>query len=375
MSTPMDRRAIRRQQQDDQVQNIIDTIADPGDQLDAISKIRGWYNPHSTANLIIKQYLSDDLSLSDTVTQLANPIDDLFTSGDNGWSAYTQEKTARHQREHFPEDAEQWWGVEQDILKPDEGSENDHVSTEGALWTLWYAVVHSARKLFWRDNDDGSTGSSQTALLELVRALKARPNPPLPPHLTVPMQRDWVYASGATLWRNLLLLGPSFRESWNDSPGCGAGWSKPEVEAWINAEAFVARLTVCGVKKFWNYGVWALRDGLEERPNSIYFRPEREEEVLDCYVTAAAVWVVIAGKEMWEFVERDRDFETRYGLDEALPKLPWEGDGVWTRARWRYWKEKFESVAQRPGLVSSTKQIIGEALKCMEAVESQRQVS
>lgn len=39
------------------------------------------------------------------------------------------------------------------------------------------------------------------------------------------------------------MFSPASTESWNDFLGCGAEWEPPEVSAWVNVNAFVARLT------------------------------------------------------------------------------------------------------------------------------------
>ncbi|RYP18802.1 hypothetical protein DL765_003737 [Monosporascus sp. GIB2] len=38
------------------------------------------------------------------------------------------------------------------------------------------------------------------------------------------------------------MLGSSACETWNTGCGCGAGWTLPEQQAWVNVNAFAARL-------------------------------------------------------------------------------------------------------------------------------------
>lgn len=355
-----------RKTKNEEVQDVLATIADEGDQLDAIANIRGWYGSDNIENAILKQYMNSTLSLEEAVSKLADPIDQLYTSGDNGWSKYKSEQVARSQRNFNEENGTQFeigdWGVEQDIAKP-EGSDVEYLSTEGSLWCLWFAVMHTARKISWQDE------VQQTKLLDFVKALKARPDPPQPEDITIPMKRDWMYSSGK-LWSNLSMMGPSFRECWNDSPGCGAGWSLPEVHAWVNANAFVARVAETGLANYWNYGIWALRDAFEQKPTSIYTKPDRKETVQDLLLTTAAVWILIGGKDMWAFVSKDQDFETHYGLDADLSKLPQQGDGTWTRARWNFWKEKLEALVTNDELADETKRVTRDAVKHMQEVET-----
>jgi len=89
--------------------------------------------------------------------------------------------------------------------------------------------------------------------------------------------------------------GPSARESWNDFPGCGAGYALPEIHAWQNVNAFVARLSAGEVSDFWRYGIWALRDGLEEVDAEKTNADEHNTSV-----STTAVWILVVGKELYE---------------------------------------------------------------------------
>lgn len=223
------------------------------------------------------------------------------------------------------------------------------------LWILWYSVLHAAKRILWTDE------ARQEKLLSLVKILKARPDPPLPYSMSVPLKRNWIWASG-TLWSSLNMLGPSARESWNDSCGCGAGWTILEQHAWTNVNAFVARLTVSETSNFVLYGMWALRDALESKPGSSasHHRNASLATQQQLLVTVAAVWIRIAGKYMYGFRSDKavpKDVEVR--LDAREKKLPWwrGEETMFCTARWHFWRRRFEQEAQNEDVSEETREL------------------
>ncbi|KAJ6465531.1 hypothetical protein C8R47DRAFT_1155003, partial [Mycena vitilis] len=185
------------------------------------------------------------------------------------------------------------WGPEEDLdaLQAAVTDADDAPTAEGQLWDLYYSILHAAKKTPWRDV------AAQQRLVDLAAALKARPNPPHPVRMTIPASRNWVWEGGAYLWSNQIMFGPSARETWNDSPGCGAGWRVPEVRAWTNVNAFVARLSAQGVRDFRLYGMWALREALEDEIAIGGHHPaESVSWMAEALFEGAAVWVRLAGR-------------------------------------------------------------------------------
>lgn len=160
------------------------------------------------------------------------------------------------------------------------------------------------------------------------------------------------------------MLGPAARESWNDTPGCGAGFTLPEIHAWTNVNAFVAVITKEGLDDFSLYGKWAMRDALEDHhEDSSTSRGFATAAMkLNAYVPAAAVWVLAVGKELCE-------------KDDSVPSSPNEGvpSGEGTDAipedRWRFWKEGFQAMSRREDLSSETREVAAEAFAKMEDIE------
>ncbi|KAI0112662.1 hypothetical protein F4776DRAFT_345219 [Hypoxylon sp. NC0597] len=348
--------AYIKQEQED-IERIIqdDTLDEPA-KIDAIAERRGWFRGSPT---FIDAFLIGDIDAVTAAETLAKPIDASYSSADYGKALYNAEMTARTQRGyHSPEKALELWGPEEDIPKP--GPETDSLpTTEGQLWELWYGVLHAAKRIPWTDT------TQQTKLISLVQALQARPNPPLPHRTSVPLLRDWIWEP-RSLWPDLVMLGPSLSEAWNDCCGCGAGWTQPEQHAYVNFNAFVARLVATGTKDFAVHGVWALRAALECAPASTAMHrgapPLVQSRLL---VAIAAIWVLIAGEGMWS--KRPEGGE---GAEEAVPpdrqvdlgarekKLPWynKRDGaMWCTARWRFWKGRFEQEADNEELGEETR--------------------
>ncbi|KAI1414564.1 hypothetical protein F5Y13DRAFT_17477 [Hypoxylon sp. FL1857] len=354
----------RIRQEEEDVERIVrdDTLDEPA-KIDAIAKRRNWFIGDTT---VIDAFLAGDIDAATAVETLARPIDASYSSADYGKALYSAERTARTQRGyHSPEKALEMWGPEEDIPKP--GPETDELpTTEGQLWELWYGVFHAAKRIPWTD------AARQDKLVSLVQAFKARPNPRLPERASIPLRRDWIWDSG-TLWSDLVMLGPSASEAWNDSCGCGAGWTEPEQHAYANFNAFVARLTASGTADFAVWGVGAFRVALESKPGSTASHKAAPIQTqMRLLVTIAAIWIQIAGEHMWT-KRRDgegllsRDFQVELGTWER--KLPWWNKRdvtMWCTARWKFWRGRFEQEASNEELDEKTR---GLAKRAGEIIE------
>ncbi|KAL1876998.1 hypothetical protein Daus18300_002607 [Diaporthe australafricana] len=309
----------------------------PGDepaQIDAIAKIRRYFMGQGRVVGIVDAYIDGATDVQETVRQIAEPIEYAYTTANGGRLFVSEEKLARHQRPfHSPDKAVEMWGPEENIdeFQARVTDPIDAPSVEGELWDLYYTILHASKRIPWID------GGAQQKLVDLLASLKARPNPPRPAGMTVALNRYWIYEWGE-LWGDLVLLGPAGRETWNDSPGCGSGWEKPEVSAWLNVNAFVARLTVQGVRNFATYGNWALRDALEEEiePSAGAHHPAPSKAYkAELLFQVAAVWIRLAGQYMFDRLIPD-------------PEDGKEPDTLfWTHSQWDKWRGRFEEEAQK----------------------------
>ena len=339
------------------------------DQVSAIAATRNWFAPapDDGAYIAIKAYMNDEISLPAAVSTLTTPIDAVYSTANHGRAIRAAEATAAHQRTFWtPEQAREQWGeplAEEDLPPLDHTAAENKPTAEGLLWTLWYSFLHVAKQTPYTSTAGDS--HSHAKLLTLVSALKAHPDPAPPALVTKALRNDWVWSSGA-LWSALLLFGPAARESWNDCPGCGAGFSAPDAAAWANVNAFVARVTGEGVADFWIYAIWALREALEERgPAGAGHVRAEEAERLDAAVPAAAVWVIILGRGLWE---REEGLE---GSGAGFPGELWKGRNAFCKGRWGFWKERFGIVAQREDLRAETREVARCAVRKMEEVEQE----
>lgn len=329
---------------------------DEPDQIDAIAEKRGWFrpDPDEATYPIVKDYMNGSLDVNTTVEKLAAPIEEQFSTADKGRAIREGEKTAAHQRQyHSPEKAKKMWGVPlpEDELPPER--DEDDATTEGLLWELWYSILHTAKRTPWRDT------AGQTKLLDLVRTLKARPDPPLPTQMTIPLQQNWMWSSGK-LWSELLMIGPATRESWNDTPRDWGELTPAEIHAWTNVNAFIAKITKEGLANFWLYAIWAMREALEDGDRT-------QVAELDAVVPAAASWVLVAGEGI---LKKDEVWKASFTTgDPAGGGRLWKGKKGFCKERFGLWKRGFQVLSQRKDLNSETREISAEAFLRMGDLE------
>lgn len=340
------------------------TLAE-AEKIDRMAKHRRWFSADTSR---INAYLASEISATDLAAEIAAPIDRAYSTADHGSMYYESERVARTQRKyHSLEKALEVWGPEETFEKPDEETKNT-LGTEVQLWDLWYSILHAAKRIPWQDE------GKQEKLLDLVKALKARPDPPVPEPMTIPLGKNWIWTQGE-VWSVTLMLGPSARESWNDSCGCGAGWTTPETAAWTNVNAFVARMVASGVAgMFYLYGEWALSD-LERKWSDQNDHQRSEDGVIhETIVTIAALWVIIAAKEIYERRERDGRGVDAYdiGIDKRGQNFPWiRGKHGVTRPRWIWWKRRFEQESEDDSLPQGVRDLVSKAAKLIQGFEGE----
>ncbi|OTA67883.1 hypothetical protein K449DRAFT_419598 [Hypoxylon sp. EC38] len=334
---------------------IQDNTLDESAKIDAIAETRYWFRGDTT---VIDAFLADEIDAATAAETLAKPIDAAYSSADYGRALYSAELTARAQRVfHSPEKALELWGPEEDIPEP--GPENDLPKCEHQLWDLWSGFIHASKRIPWTDT------ARQTKLLTLIQALKARPEPPFPERASIPLLHNWIWES-RTLWSDLNLIGPSSREAWSDCGDCNGGWTEPEQSAYRNFNAFLARMLATGTMESDTFGAWSLRSALEFAPESGRPRPRPRVQVRS-QVQIAAIWVLIAGEQLWALRLEDDEIvppDTQVDLEAREEKLPWSirRDGIiWCTARWRFWRGRFEQEAGNEELDEETREMAKKA--------------
>ncbi|CAJ2511335.1 Uu.00g069600.m01.CDS01 [Anthostomella pinea] len=336
-------------------------------KIDAIADVRHNFKADTTA---IDAYLAGHASVEATVAKLADPIDEAYSTANHGRQLHAAERSARNQRKyHDPEKALQMWGPEEDFPEPSEEIRN-LPSTEGQLWELWYGVLHAAKRIPWTDT------AREGKLLDLVKALKARPDPPQPPRVTVALRRDWIWETGK-VWSDLLMLGPSACEAWNDCCGVAAGWTVPEQHAWTNVNAFIARVTANGLADFRSYGVRAACQALEYGENEDHNLHHNAPYPLklELYVTVAAVWMLLAGECMYKECKDNGDSDGGHhvkavDVSSRGEQLPWfrQGDPI-ALVQWNFWRRRFDQEAHNDQLPWDVRELAIKSADRMLALE------
>lgn len=301
-----------------------DNPDDEAAQIDAFAAVNGYAKGQGRAVDIISSYVNGTTDVQEAVRQIAEPIDHAYTTADGGRLFVKQERCARSQRGyHEPEGALEMWGPEEDLdeLQARVTDPEGAPTVEDELWDLYYTILHVARKTPWRDE------GAQQRLVDLIAALKARPDPELPARMTTALKRYWIYEPGGP-WSNASLFVPSATDSWNYYPGGGGGWYPCEVNSWTNLNAFVARLTAQHIHDFVRYSLWALRSALDDE---IIIHPKSRTPAPSIAVKAeslfevARVWIRLAGKSVFEEASKDA------GQDEET--------------KWARWQRRFEEEA------------------------------
>jgi hypothetical protein len=203
-------------------------------------------------------------------------------------------------------------------------------STQGLLWQLWLMILHVGKCTPYSDV------AMQSKLLDLVAALKKLPNPPPPQKMTRPLRNDLPWSTGR-VWSDLVMIGPSVRETGNDSPHEKVIFDV-EFESWANVNAIVAGLTSRGIAHFWIYCIWAMRDALEDT---------RSTKDLDVFVPAATAWIIVLGRQLYTRKEDlTPEDPKRQGSPGTGGKL-YKGPTAFCSERWQFWKQAFQGISER----------------------------
>lgn len=135
---------------------------------------------------------------------------------------------------------------------------------------------------------------------------------------------------------DLPIFGALMRETWNfDPPAVSPG-------TWANLNAFAAQLTVGGID-FSLYGIWALRDALEE-----------DDQAVSQVLPAAVQWFRCAGPVLASLaLNGAADPQRADWLGPLCTKAGLTDLGFTTR-RWIFWRSRLEEIAAAGGEPADT---------------------
>lgn len=336
-------------------------------KIDRLAQTRGWFSGETPT---LDRYMEGKVTLTETVDIIARPIEEAYSTADFGRQYFEQERCARNQRQfHSPEKALEMWGPEENYPEP-QVEWDPSKSTEQLLWDIWFSVLHSAKRIPFTEEEQ------HKKLVDLVKTLKRRPNPPPPEPMTVPLKRSWIWES-TKIWTDMSVLGISVSEVFNDACGCGAGWLWPEQRANENLFAFLARLTASKTADLSRIGISCVV-ALERNPSPgpRHFQAPPIIEVLSHEVTCAALWTIIAGKEVYGRYLNTRDKRDIEVVDRIVDlrgnELPWnrsskryKGRARWETARKEFARRRFEQESKNEDLTPQVRESATRAANAM----------
>lgn len=354
-----------------QVEQILATVPNKTDQIDAICEARGWKAVNTELRDALDSYLDGNLSADEILGILATPIEVSYSSADQGYLLWETECTARCLRPFFTvEKSLELWGEPVEMCEPDP-KRVPLRRLESQLRELYLAIVHVSRKQDWNGGD-----GRMAALVKLVQELKTRSDPLAPDNASWFSRKHWACSNGA-LWSTLCLLPQTATESYRDAPGAGGtmGFTSTEFRAWENENASFALLTAAGIGEFMHFGVQALRAVLEggiarEHEVRFWMMGEFEEEWREVTLRAVVVWLEIAGEGVFVRVRFREETEEEDNGEFAVSGMPVEREGEPTAARWTFWKRELGKFARDDGCGEVCRENATRALDRMLHVEA-----
>lgn len=289
----------RYQEQNRKIEEVLSTSQDESLQIDKIAETRGWFRPepNSTNYALIQAYLNETATIDEVATKLFTPIDEnIFAS------------------------------TLDDVNYKD----------------LWYSVIHSARKIEFRDREQ------HIKVVDIVNAFKNH---------TIPNNEKYNY-----LYSALADFDLACREAYNDTPEPESAF-EVEIKAWTNLNYFFAFLTDKGHADLSLFAIWSMRQALEQ--SHVDDAQGTAAQKYDTYVPAAANWVFGMYRSLF-YKEKDlTPTDNKQGNPAKGGKL-WTGRAEFSKARWNFWQERFVVISKMDELHESTRLIAKDAVEAME---------
>ncbi|KAL4806627.1 hypothetical protein BDV18DRAFT_137904 [Aspergillus unguis] len=164
------------------------------------------------------------------------------------------------------------------------------------------------------------------------------------------------------LWKDLPMLGWRINDIWNEFsvPAPTNIAKRNATSKIINMNRFVALLVATDEPIFSEYSLYALstfRTALETPWVHL-----REEEPLEAWIPAAAVWIEVLGTEIYQWDEE-------YG-PSGRGGLLWRGKAGFCEGRWKLWRERFGDVVGKEDEVDEVRASAEAAEVMMQEIEN-----
>ena len=194
----------------------------------------------------------------------------------------------------------------------------------------------------------------QDKLVLTLKALKSVPSPDR-------CDREECEHTWGSLWDALPVFGAGTREMWNNAPfedendPSQQHFTAFSPSAWLNCNAFQARITVALVSCFDLYAMWLFRHCLEE---------EHRPENLDINIPALAMWVHFAGQRLYHNAACPHQEEAKTTFYHPPQFIV-----PFSKNRWDFWIGQLEVVQNYGALKAETRKFAADALGTMQAIE------
>ncbi|KAK6504822.1 hypothetical protein TWF481_006759 [Arthrobotrys musiformis] len=189
------------------------------------------------------------------------------------------------------------------------------------FWSLWDVFIRTAAAIPYQH-------PGQQKLVNVLEEL-AR----------LPRRTVKVEYSEQTLWGSFPSLGIAAREELNMMPpdSLNSGFTKKEFSEWINFESFIARVLGARLMNWTYFPIWSLRSSLEE--------PVSLPEILNCYITASAQWLIHSGEILFSKISDTRTMD--HNMARSLrPGSLFKGSPGYSIERWRFWEQQFRELSE-----------------------------
>lgn len=301
----------RIREQNKKIEEVLASTADQGAQIDQVAKIRRWFRPQDDSVYfpVVQDLVNGRMSTDEASTRIFGQIDEKIAA-----------------------------------------SKVDDVN----YLDLWYSIIHSARRIDYRDMKQRDQVAD---LVDLIEKFKSH---------SIPDNAKYNH-----LYESLTDFSTASREAYNDTPVAQDGFIDIECAAWANMNYFFARITDKGLQDLSIYAIWALRDALETDHQDD--REATAAQKYDAHVPAASAWITGAGRTLFTKKVDLTPTDPKQGNPAKGGEL-WKGKPEFSQQRWLFWKERFASIAGMDNVREYTRNIAKTSVQEMERAETSEHV-
>ncbi|KAM0197258.1 hypothetical protein ACHAPA_004117 [Fusarium lateritium] len=211
----------------------------------------------------------------------------------------------------------------------------DATEIEDALHDMWSTLLTVAEQ---------TPHDQQDKLVGVLRSIKDLPE-------AAEKAKKLTVWDQVKRWEDLPMFGPTAREQLDIA-------QEKSEEACVNINAFYARITAAGIQDFRLFGIWILREALED-PSAEEVAKQTSPKLLK----AASVWFIYAGGDFRQATKEQHQFEGKIAkpgasLTEFRTQEGWMG---FCEARWKVWEDRLASLKEAD-LPEETKSLVARAV-------------